>query len=148
MSLTERPTPDAVVHAIDGYLRYAYDGAPPAPVAALVDEVRHAPPDGLYECPAFERDGDARFALRLGNRYYPHMKLVIEHLASKDAWFFRADTHDQHVTVEPSDPDYPAFQALTARNRSIAAAIETAWTQEGLDTFRAFLRRDLDARRH
>nr|MBK7066773.1 hypothetical protein [Deltaproteobacteria bacterium] len=76
------------------------------------------------------------------------MKLVIERLPSGEAWFFRADTHDQHVTVEPSDPDFPAFQALTTRNRTIAAAIESAWTHDGLDTFRAFLRRDLDARRH
>jgi len=148
MSLTERPTPATVGHAIDEYLRFAYEGPLPPPVAALVEAVRRAPPDGLYECSAFERDGESRYALRLGNRYYPHMKLVIERLPSREAWFFRADTHDQHVTVEPSDPDYPAFQALTARNRTIAAAIESAWTHDGLDTFRAFLHRDLDARRH
>lgn len=148
MSLTDRPTPATVGHAIDEYLRLAYEGPPPPPVAALADAVRRAPPDGLYACPAFERDGEARYALRLGNRYYPHMKLVIERLPSGEAWFFRADTHDQHVTVEPSDPDYPAFQTLTAHNRAIAAAIESAWTRDGLDTFRAFLRRDLDARGH
>ena len=73
--------------------------------------------------------------------------LVIEHLPSRDAWFFRADTHDEHVAVAPTDPDYPAFQALTAHNRAVAAAIESAWTLDGLDTFRAFLRRDLESRR-
>ena len=34
-----------------------------------------------------------------------------------------------------------------ARNRALAAAIESAWERDGLDTFRAFLRRDLEARR-
>ena len=150
MAGTVRPSPSLVGRAIDAYLRCAYEGAPPGPVAALADEVRRAPAGALYDCPAFERDappGVVRYALRLGNRYYPHMKLVIEHLPSRDAWFFRADTHDEHVAVAPTDPDYPAFQALTAHNRAVAAAIESAWTLDGLDTFRAFLRRDLESRR-
>ena len=150
MAGTERPSPSLVVRAIDAYLRCAYEGAPPESVAARADEVRRASAGALYDCPAFERDappGVVRYALRLGNSCYPHMKLVIEHLPARDAWFFRADTHDDHVVVEPSDPDYRAFQALTARNRAIAAAIESAWALDGLDTFRAFLRRDLESRR-
>lgn len=150
MTRTERPSAITVGRAIESYLQCAYESAPPTPIAALLEKVRAAPADGFYECGAFERDtprGGERYALRLGNRYYPHMKLIVEHLPSRDAWFFRADTHDDHVSVAPSDPDYPAFQAMTANNRAVAAAIESAWAADGLDTFRAFLRRDLDARR-
>lgn len=147
MTPSERPPPPAVDRAIETYLGLAYPAGAPARVASLADAVRLSPDGALYESPAFERDGDTRFALRLGNQAYPHMKLVIERLPGRDAWFFRADTHDQHVALDPSDPDYPAFQALMAGNRSLAAAIESAWDLAGLDTFRAFLRRDLDARR-
>lgn len=147
MTRTEPPPRAAVDRAIETYLGLAYPAGAPARVASLAAAVRLSPDGALYESPAFERDGDARFALRLGNPAYPHMKLVIERLPGRDAWFFRADTHDQHVTVDPSDPDYAAFQELMARNRALAAAIEAAWELEGLDTFRAFLRRDLEARR-
>jgi hypothetical protein len=145
MTRTGRPPAEDLDRAIALYLARAYDGPPPPRVAALVDAVREA--RGDYASPAFERDGDDRFALRLGNRAYPHMKLVVERLPRRDAWFFRADAHDQHVTVAPSDPDFPAFQELMARNRATASAIESDWEAAGLDTFRAFLRRDLDARR-
>lgn len=136
-----------VDRAIDAYLRCAYEGPPPPRVAALTEALHHAPPAAFYACEAFERDGDARFALRLGNRHYPHMKLVIEQLPGRDVWLFRADAHDAHVLVDPADPDYPAYREMTARNRAIAAAIEAAWAAAGIDTFRAFLRRDLGARR-
>ncbi|MDO9016815.1 MAG: hypothetical protein Q8S73_00480 [Deltaproteobacteria bacterium] len=147
MTRTEPPPPDAVHRAIETYLGLAYPAGPPPRAASLADAVRLSPGGSLDDCTAFERDGDARFALRLGNQAYPHMKLVIERLPGRDAWFFRADTHDQHVTIDPSDPDHPAFQELMARNRALAAAIESAWELDGLDTFRAFLRRDLEARR-
>lgn len=151
MHRTDRPLPATVGRAIDAFLRCAYEGAaPPTRITTLVAELRGSPADRFYECPAFEHDaavGAERYALRLGNRYYPHMKLAIEHLGSRQAWFFRADTHDGHVTVEPTDPDYPAFQDLMARNRGIAADIEAAWALEGVDTFQAFLRRDLESRR-
>jgi hypothetical protein len=147
MARTERPPAAAVDRAIETYLGLAYPAGPPVRAASLADAVHLSPDGDLYESPAFERDSDACFALRLGNVSYPHMKLVIERLPGRDAWFFRADTHDQHVTVDPSDADYPAFQELMARNRALAAAIESAWERDGLDTFRAFLRRDLEARR-
>lgn len=146
---TDRPSPATVGRAIDVYLRCAYEGSAPARVTALVEEVRRSPAGRFYDSPLFERDkpDDASwYALRLGNDRYPHMKLVIEHLLSRDAWFFRADTHDSHVTVRPSDPDFQAFQSLSAYNRAVAVGIESAWTLAGLDTFLAFLRRDIDAR--
>ncbi|MDB4928201.1 MAG: hypothetical protein JWM10_685 [Myxococcaceae bacterium] len=141
------PSAEAVGRAIDLYLARAYDGPAPPRVAALVDAVRASPDGRVYDSAAFERDGEDRYALRLGNRAYPHMKLVVERIPRRDAWFFRADAHDQHVSIDPSDPDFPAFQALMAHNQATAAAIESAWEEAGLDTFRAFLRRDLDARR-
>jgi hypothetical protein len=138
------PPSELLDRAIALYLAHAYDGAAPPRIVALGEAVRAT--DGRYDCAAFEREGDDRYALRLGNRHYPHMKLVVERLPRRDVWVFRADTHDQHVTVDPTDPEFPAFQELMARNRATAAAIESAWEHAGIDTFRAFLRRDLDAR--
>lgn len=148
MTREARPTRSAVWQAIETYLRYAYPDATPPQVAALLERLRQWTGDDVLRCPVFEREGHEprRFALRIGNREYPHMKLVVESLPSRDAWFFRADTHDRHLGAAVPESETEAFHALMARNQRLASAIEAAWARQGLMTFREFLRHDLEQR--
>jgi hypothetical protein len=92
-------------------------------------------------------DSPRRYLLRLGNRHYPHMKMVIDRAPDGQGFLFRADTHDNHVRPKPGSRDEKPFLELMEKNRQVAEAIEAAWEQEGLPTFKKFLRDDLERRR-
>jgi CheY-like chemotaxis protein len=84
-----------------------------------------------------------RFSLRLGNRNYPFMKLVLqEHLVAGE-FFFAVDTHDQ-LEIRPDYPDYEAWVAVRRFNRELKRQIEARFDAAGLDTCAA-LRRLLTA---
>jgi hypothetical protein len=136
----ERPDPASVWRAIEAYLAVAYDGAPPGPVAERLSILRATAGASFYDCPAFER-GDDRYALRLGNRFYPHMKLIVLGAPGGLA-LFCADTHDRHFLDQVSS-SRARFEELMARNAAIARAIEDAWSACGLFTAREYLREQL-----
>ena len=144
----------------------------PSAVRARLETLRSTPDPAFYDCPVLERgpapsaaaggggagtrpaaagqegeDGPSRYALRLGNRAYPHMKLVIERSPDGRAYLLRADTHDTHITPKPGSREYAAFQELAAANRTAADGIEAAWEAQGLPTFKKYLRDDLERRR-
>ena len=147
----QKPTTSAVWQAIDAYLALAYDGPPPQVVRARLDTLRAAGPDNLLDCSTFEKQSDAevtRYALRLGNRWFPHMKLVIERSPDGQGHLFRADTHDRHIAVAPDSREYAAFRELRENNEALAARIEAAWESGGLPTFKSYLRDDLARRRN
>jgi hypothetical protein len=141
------PQPAQLLQAIDVYLSCAYDGSPPTGVRALVESLRSSSSD-LYQCKAIDRDGaaDSRLVLRLGNRHYPHMKLVLEPAPGAASYLFRADTHDRHICPPADHPEYAAFAQLRAKNQSISASIEDAWARAGIPTFKTFLQEDLARR--
>src|SRR5437763_850900 len=96
----QKPTTSAAWKAIEAYLELAYDGPPPQTVRSRLDSLRNAPADDLFGSSTFEKQSDAevvRYSLRLGNRWYPHMKLVIERSPDGQGHLFRADTHDRHI---------------------------------------------------
>jgi hypothetical protein len=126
-----------VWRAIEAYLAVAYGGAPPAPVAERLSSLRATDEATFYDCEAFER-GDDRYALRLGNSFYPHMKLVVVAAPGGRA-LFRADTHDRHF-LDLVGSSQARFAELMARNDAIARAIEDAWSACGLLTSREYLR--------
>jgi hypothetical protein len=132
----ELPTPAALWRAIEAYLAAAYDGPPPTPVAERLSSLRDVAEAAFYDCQAFER-GDGRYALRLGNRFYPHMKLVVLAVPGGRS-LFCADTHDRHFRDLVASPD-ARFAELMARNEAIAREIEDAWSASGLLTSRAYL---------
>jgi hypothetical protein len=138
------PAPTELWRAIDAYLAVAYEGAPPSPVAERLVKVRGMPASQLYDCDAFER-ADDRYALRLGNRFYAHMKLVVE-AAPSGRPLFRTDTHDRHVLDLVGAGD-AGLQELVARNEAIARAIEDSWTALGLPTTRDYWRQEMARRR-
>lgn len=162
-----RPGPRAAAAAEDADDEHADDpgGVPattPSAVRARLETLRSTPDDAFYDSPVFERaqapaplsgpktpanDPPVRFALRLGNTIYPHMKLVIDRSPDGAAYLLRADTHDAHCAPRPGSRESAAFAELARQNGRISEAIESAWEEQGLPTFKKFLRDDLERRR-
>jgi hypothetical protein len=142
------PSPSIVWQAIDVYLKVAYEGAPPIRVVSRLNELRACGETGFYASRALERDPErpARLALRLGNRFYPHAKLVIESTPDGSGALFHAESHDQHCCPDLSSPDYPAFHRLMEQNQQVAQEVEKAWAKQGLPTFRQLLRQNIHQR--
>jgi hypothetical protein len=153
-----KPEPPLVWRAITTYLSHAYDGTcnshgvpagTPSAVRARLESLRMAPASDFFASPVFERDSVAtptRFSLRLGNRTYPHMKLVIDRAPDGRGHLLRADTHDGHCRPAPGSRDSHVFGQLMESNRHLADRIESAWEAQGLPTFKSFLREDLARR--
>lgn len=85
-----------------------------------------------------------RYSLRLGNRNYPFMKLLLQEHLVPGEFYFAVDTHDQ-MDVRPDYPDYEAFLSVRRFNRDLKQRIEAGFAAAGLDTA-ASLRRLLAAR--
>ncbi len=80
-----------------------------------------------------------RYSLRLGNRNYPFMKLVLqEHLIASE-FFFAVDTHDQ-MEIKPDYPDYEQWVAVRRFNRELKRQIEQGFQAVGLETSAAVRR--------
>jgi len=145
-----KPATSTVWQAIETYLRIAYAGGkPPSAVTQRLETLRNMPAENIFDCGVMECDeAKTRYALRLGNRAYPHMKLVIERSPDGQAHLFRADTHDRHIRPAPGSRECAAFSELMRMNQTVAEQIESEWAKDGLATFKSYLRRDLEARQH
>lgn len=80
-----------------------------------------------------------RYSLRLGNRNYPFMKLLVQEHLIDGEFFFAVDTHDQ-MDIKPDYPDYEQWMAVRKFNRELKRQIEGGFQAAGLDTC-AVLRR-------
>src|SRR5205814_1678195 len=121
------PEPAILWRAIDAYLKVAYGGAAPPAVSARLETLKAQDAKSFYDSAVFEKKGDgpaARLLLRLGNRFYPHMKLTIEQRPDKQGSLFRADTHDAHCCPVTTSREYQAFRQLMEMNQTVAQAIE------------------------
>jgi hypothetical protein len=148
MPAAEPPEPAVVDKAVETYLKFAYEGEPPAMVRSALATL-HAWGGRYYACPVFTKDANTppdRYSMRLGNRYYPHMKLVIQRSTDGKSFLFRADSHDRHICPPEGAPEHKEFSDLMTKNQQIAQAIESAWAAEGLPTFKTWLREDLARR--
>lgn len=145
----QKPAADDVWRAIDIYVACAYHGQPPpSAVRARLDSLRAARED-FYDISAFEQDAHRppqKLLLRLGNRFYPHMKLVIERSPDEVHSLFRADTHDRHVRPAANSKEHELFAKLMEDNQRLAEQIEAAWEEAKLPTFKQYLRDDLARR--
>ena len=153
--MSHRPDVALVWEAIETYLSIAYAGSPPAAVRGRLDQMRAAGDDPLVRCPAIERDpkdvppdpgAPQRYSLRLGNRLYPHMKMVVDCRNTSAGCIFRADTHDAHCRPPEGSREAAMYAQLVDANREIAIAIERAWEAKGIPTFKTFLKQDLARR--
>jgi hypothetical protein len=137
-----------VIRAIDAYVRLAYGGEPPVTVRSQLATLQSFR-GNFFKNPVFVSDGKTppmRYAARLGNPSYPHMKLAVERAPDGRTWLFRVDTHDGHCLPPMDSPEHEPFARLMADNRALADRIEEAWTAEGLPTFKRYLREDLASR--
>jgi hypothetical protein len=157
----QKPEPNMVWRAITSYLAIAYEGPPgpngipantPSAVKSRLESLRLAPTSvaDFFASPVFERDSASnpgKFSLRLGNRHYPHMKLVVERSPDARGHLFRADTHDAHCRPAPGSRDFFVFSQLMEKNREVAEQIEASWEEQNISTFKAYLREDLARRK-
>ncbi|MBK8096691.1 MAG: response regulator [Planctomycetes bacterium] len=74
-----------------------------------------------------------RYWLRLGNRNYPYMKLLLQEHLVVGEYYFAVDTHDQ-MDIRPDLPDFDAFMAVRRFNRELKRSIETGFATAGIDT--------------
>lgn len=146
-----KPTRAEVLQAVEIYLSVAYRDEPPSAVRARLETLRSIPDEDFYQSAVLEHDErvprPTRYEVRLGNAFYPHMRLVIERAPGGRGYLFRVDTHDRHCAPAPKSRDYASFCKLMERNQQLAQQIEAAWSAEGIPTFQGFLRADLAARR-
>jgi hypothetical protein len=144
----ELPNRDTVLTAIDIYLARAYPGAIPVVVQGRVEQFRSAG-ENWCACKAIERKSNGQntaLALRLGNPFYPHMKLMIDRRPDDLGYLFRADTHDSAITLSPDSKEYAAFTELIRRNQELASAIEADWEGAGLPILKTCLKDEVARR--
>jgi CheY-like chemotaxis protein len=128
-------TPSHLRRAVAIYLAHAWPGEarPSARVAELEGAVTLAELLGRFEQPEAQPEGAARYALRLGNPRYPHMKLVLHEYLVPGEYFLSVDTHDD-MPLPPEAPDWEAWQAVRRSNAELKERIEAAWRDAGLPT--------------
>lgn len=74
-----------------------------------------------------------RYSMRLGNRNYPFMKLMLQEHLVVGEFYFAVDSHDQ-MDIPSNYPDYEGWMALRRFNRELKTRIEEQFLQRGLDT--------------
>jgi len=136
--------------AIDVYLRVAYSAGAPLPVKSRLDALKPLGEGAFFSSEMLEREaanGGLRYNLRLGNRHYPHMKMIMEQAPGGHGFVFRADCHDRHCCPPENAPEYGRFLELMEQNRRLAQSIEGAWARSGVPTFQVLLRAGADQRK-
>jgi len=134
----ERITIEMVDKAVGIYLLHAYGGGPGRRRARMDEEPGMDPFDAfLDETPPPDPEEESeplhRYTMRLGNRSYPFMKLVLEEHIVRGEFFFSVDTHD-HLDVRPDFPDYEDWMKLKRFNLNLKREIEQDFHCSGLPT--------------
>ncbi len=128
----ERLAPDVIRKAVRIYLEEAWGGErvdekwPEAVIGESVETILKR-----FEDEADRRgaSGMRRYALRLGNSEYPHMKLIVQEVLIKGEFFLSVDTHDE-MESRPSFPGHDEWCAVKDRNKVLREAIEERWRGE------------------
>lgn len=133
----ENITVGNIIQAIEIYMKIAY----------MDEKPLHQPPEFDADCDVsirenlnrFEqepaRKGEERlhrYILRLGNKQYPFMKLVLQEHLVEDDYILLVDTHDEMFAM-PS-PDFDALLKIRNFNQEVKDSIETIWTESELPT--------------
>jgi len=144
---TGLPHADALKDAIDIYVSRAYpDGADEriSQKFAIPDDCDLA--GWLIEAVGEPEPADAdidsvrSIALRLGNAFYPNMKMRLTRPPGNDVFLLMVDSHDVMLAAPPGSPDYEALEELKAANAAIVSDVTHAWDAAGLPTERNYLR--------
>ena len=122
-----------VKHAAAIYLKHAYpDGAPEPPMKMVEAIQAFADESAMLAWREFEKE-DQRYAIRLGNHKYPHMKMIF--LAEKDHPSFYVDAHDNHFDLPPGVPGYEKLLAIRTQNKALKKVIEKDWAGDKIPIF-------------
>ena len=151
---TALPSADQIRRAVRLYLEIAYPSAdPPESVRKAIPPEEPFEPLDWLSSGAAEYDGQIQggevkaFALRLGNRFYPHMKLRLARPPNDDQFLFMVDAHDAMLQCHARASDLPAIEELKRRNAEIGQAIVSAWMAAGLPTEQTYLRKKIARKR-
>jgi two-component system, OmpR family, phosphate regulon response regulator PhoB len=129
-------TEEVVNHAVSIYQDLAYGSVVPRKRFGVTKDQELGGVLGRFQKDQIEPvTGYAcsRYTMRLGNRNYPFMKLVLqEHLLAGE-FFFTVDTHDQ-MEIGSDFPDYEQWVAVRSFNAELKRRIEDSFEHAGLDT--------------
>jgi|GEM_PF-977069 len=141
------PGAEILADAIEIYLACAY---PAGPSERITDQFAVPDDSALVEW-LMESVGEPEpigadiasvrsIALRLGNEFYPNMKLRLARPPGNNPFVIMVDSHDVMLTAPPGSPDHKALEELKAANAEIARDVTAAWDAAGLPTERNYLR--------
>ncbi|MDA0839256.1 MAG: response regulator [Planctomycetota bacterium] len=85
------------------------------------------------------------FRLRLGNRRYPHMKLVVQRI-SEQRFVYSVDTHDQHFDVPANSEEEDGLKKLRDFNGELKQRIEHCWRDHQITTFSGLLSSEMESK--
>ncbi len=98
-----------------------------------------------------EESGVIKYWIRMGNDFYPHMKICITKMPveSQDGgvlYVIAVDTHDRHVlnNLTPGTSEWQAILELNEKNLKLKQTIEKRWRREGVPTERDLLEGQLN----
>ncbi|MCP4375032.1 MAG: hypothetical protein GY794_02455 [bacterium] len=141
------PRSEVLRDAIDMYLARAY----PDGVSEQISRKFTVPDDcdlGLWlletageaEPPGSDIDSVRTIALRLGNAFYPNMKLNMVRPPGSKEFLLMVDSHDVMLKAPEGSPDYQALEELKTANAAIVADVTSAWDAAAMPTERNYLR--------
>lgn len=148
------PTASTLRLAIEQYLKQAYGATPPAGVVE-----RFVPPPDADPAEWLMREDIERqpadvplhrvrsFALHVGNRRYPHMKIRLTRPPRKPVYVLSVDAHDAFLHTPPGSPDAEALEQLKRFNAQLAREILAVWDAADMLTEHAYMREQIQAAR-
>ena len=119
--------------ALNIFLDEAYGGqVPPEAIRKLADSVSSVKdfPE-LVSMDGVEAPAISVASVRLGNRFYPHMKLVIR--KEGEGLYFAVDSHDGPDRIPPTLPGYERFRKIIQENERIRETVQRRWAGEFQD---------------
>lgn len=141
MAKLEEISREIVETAISLYLELAYNDAKQSGGIGYLEMQGINPGDDVLTafCDETREDGQERscpklkssqilhrYSLRLGNRNYPFMKLVLQEHLLPGEYYFTIDTHDL-MDIPADFPDYEDWMRLKRFNRELKREIEESY---------------------
>ncbi len=128
-------TKKLIEKAIQAYLEVAYGANEGSSIGFQVSEKN---PFSVFvdETPVPREPGEKvlhRYSLRLGNRDYPYMKLLLQEHMARGAYYFSVDTHD-HLDIRPDFPDFEDWMRVKRSNFKLREEIEGVFRIRGIPT--------------
>ncbi len=142
---------EILCRAIRVFLSQAYpNGDVPASKQHFLNLDESHPLDVWLSQKGVERPRDVspglnvKYAIRLGNSSYPHMKMLIALMEPTGEPVFGVDTHDR-LEVPPGSPEEAGLKELQAKNKELARIIERTWEEKGVPTQASHLKNYLQS---